>query len=65
MVFKSKQIMNKTTPKETINESRLWKCDNCGNNGELVAWGYDDLVMRGEPVCPFCDADMILISTTE
>jgi len=57
--------MSKTKTKEISNDSRLWKCGSCGNNGELVAWSYDDLAMRGEPVCSSCDADMILIPTTE
>ena len=48
--------------KEKIqNGSRLWKCAECGNKGELVPWSYDDLAARGGPVCPSCDTDMILI----
>ena len=57
--------MNKINTEETLDESRLWKCSNCGNRGELVAWGYDDLATRGEPVCPSCDTDMILIPALE
>jgi len=57
--------MNKVSAKEISSESRLWKCADCGNDGELVAWSYDDLATRGGPVCPSCDADMILIPVTE
>ncbi len=48
-----------------VNESRLWECTECGNNGELVAWSYDDLATRGGPVCLSCDADMVLIPDQE
>ena len=57
--------MDKISAKETSSESRFWKCTDCGNDGELVAWNYDDLATRGGPVCPSCDADMTLISVTE
>ena len=57
--------MDKIRAKETSSESRFWKCTDCGNDGELVAWNYDDLATRGGPVCPSCDADMTLISVTE
>lgn len=54
--------MGKTNQGDKVNESRLWRCEDCGNGGELEAWSYDDLATRGEPVCQSCDADMILTS---
>ncbi|MFY9463190.1 MAG: hypothetical protein WAP52_03330 [Candidatus Sungiibacteriota bacterium] len=47
---------------ESTNEIRLWRCEECGNGGELEAWDYETLVAKGEPVCPSCDHDMVLIS---
>ena len=40
----------------------FWECINCGNKGELVQWGYEDMAERGNPVCPSCDDDMKLIN---
>jgi len=53
--------MTKGDYKETMNESRLWRCDECENGGELESWSYETLVAKGEPVCPSCDTDMVLI----
>lgn len=38
---------------------RTWQC-RCGYN---VVWSYDSLALCGNPVCPYCDIDMILLHT--
>jgi transcription initiation factor IIE alpha subunit len=33
----------------------LWVCPLCHHKTE---WDYNDIVTRGNPVCPNCDSDM-------
>lgn len=51
----------KTRKSKAANEVRFWECANCGNKGELMPWSYEDIVAKGEPVCPSCSYDMRLV----
>lgn len=39
--------------------SRRWTCLDCKHE---CSWTYDNLAERGSPVCPDCDANMVLVS---
>lgn len=47
-----------------------WVCVNLNENdtlscpGKVTNWSYYDLVIRGSPVCPVCDDDMVCILTS-
>lgn len=42
-----------------------WECVNAPQcDGYVSNWSYYDLVIKGNPVCPRCDDDMVCVLTS-